>query len=299
VPAAGEIALEGEFINAAVHPCTISNGVNWIAFPMSQSKSVSEAFAGFPANGDVVKGNRSGQATWNSAAQRWIGQLQILEPGQGYIYQSSVAENRVLSFAQFDYVDLGLPSGLLWATCNVGANAPEEYGDYFAWGETQPKSVYNWGTYQYCNGNYNKLTKYCNKSNFGYNGFTDNLTTLLPEDDAATANWGSGWRMPTNEEWQELLDNTINTWIIRNGVIGRLFTAANGNSLFLPAAGDRFEEVLSQVGECGIYWSSSLNTNYPAEASYFYFSSGNLHEMSSDSRYCGITVRAVRVGSQN
>ena len=77
-----------------------------------------------------------------------------------------------------DYVDLGLPSGLLWATCNVGANAPEEYGDYFAWGETQPKDIYNWSTYQYCMGSDNTLTKYCTRSDYGYNGFTDNLTHL-------------------------------------------------------------------------------------------------------------------------
>ena len=120
-----------------------------------------------------------------------------------------------LSFTTADdyvYVDLGLPSGLLWATCNVGADNPEDYGDYFAWGETQPKDTYNWSTYQYCNGSYNTLTKYCSNSSFGYNGFTDDLTTLLPEDDAATANWGSHWRMPTEEEWQELYRNTTNTW---------------------------------------------------------------------------------------
>ena len=86
------------------------------------------------------------------------------------------------------YVDLGLPSGTLWATCNVGADTPEGYGDYFAWGETQPKDVYNWSNYQYCNGSHDQLTKYCNNSSYGYNGFTDNLTTLQPGDDAATAN---------------------------------------------------------------------------------------------------------------
>lgn len=108
-----------------------------------------------------------------------------------------------------DYVDLGLPSGLLWATCNVGADNPEDYGDYFAWAETEPKSVYNWSTYKYCDGGYYyKLTKYCTRSDFGNNGFTDNLTVLLPEDDAATANWGNGWRMPTENEWRELIDNT-------------------------------------------------------------------------------------------
>lgn len=78
------------------------------------------------------------------------------------------------------YVDLGLPSGTLWATCNVGADTPEGYGDYFAWGETQPKTTYNWSTYRYCNGDYVKLTKYCGNSSYGYNGFTDDLTVLQP-----------------------------------------------------------------------------------------------------------------------
>ena len=97
------------------------------------------------------------------------------------------------------YVDLGLPSGLLWATCNLGANNPEDYGDYFAWGETQPKDDFSWTNYQYCMGSFNTLTKYCNNPDIGYNGFIDDLTTLLPEDDAATANWGDEWRMPPKE----------------------------------------------------------------------------------------------------
>ena len=183
-----------------------------------------------------------------------------------------------LSFTTTDdehvYVDLGLPSGLLWATCNVGADNPEDYGDYFAWGETQPKDTYNWSTYQYCNGSYNTLTKYCNNYDYGYNGFTDNLTTLLPEDDAATANWGSDWRMPTKEEWQELYSNTTQTWTTQNGVNGRLFTASNGNSLFLPAAGYRWDGELGSAGSYGIYWSSSLYTDGPDLAVVLYFNSG-------------------------
>ena len=113
------------------------------------------------------------------------------------------------------YVDLGLPSGTLWATCNVGAETPEGYGDYYAWGETEPKTTYNWSTYQYANGTSLddlQLTKYCSQFFFGYDGFTDNLTTLLPEDDAATVNWGAGWCMPTADQWGELLDNTSIAW---------------------------------------------------------------------------------------
>ncbi|MBR3492772.1 MAG: leucine-rich repeat protein [Bacteroidales bacterium] len=197
-----------------------------------------------------------------------------------------------------DYVDLGLPSGLLWATCNVGADSPEDYGDYFAWGETTPKDVYNWDTYQYCMGSSSTLTKYCNNSSYGYEGFTDDLTTLLPEDDAATANWGSGWRMPTDEEWQELYNNTTVTWTTQNGVSGRLFTAANGNSLFLPAAGYRYDSSLQYAGSRGDYWSSSLYAGSPYRAWYFYFGSGDCN-VSSGYRGYGRGVRPVRSASQN
>lgn len=162
-----------------------------------------------------------------------------------------------------DYVDLGLPSGTLWATCNVGAATPEGYGDYFAWGETQPKTTYNWSTYKYANGNYDQLTKYCNWFDYGYNGFTDDLTVLQPGDDAATANWGSGWCMPTREQWVELYQNTANIWTTQNGVNGRLFTASNGNSLFLPAAGARWDDELNHVGSLGLFCSSSLYSDYP------------------------------------
>ena len=192
-----------------------------------------------------------------------------------------------------DYVDLGLPSGTLWATCNVGADAPEGYGSYFAWGETQTKATYSLSTYQYCNGSYNTLTKYCNNSNYGYNGFTDNLTTLLPEDDAATANWGSGWRMPTKDEWLELYQNTTHTWTARNGINGCLFTASNGNNLFLPAAGCRFGNNTNLVGSYGYYWSSSLYTDEPSSAWDFYFNSGN-YRVYSNYRNNGQSVRAVR-----
>ena len=203
-----------------------------------------------------------------------------------------------IDYTDHDYVDLGLPNGTLWATCNVGATAPEGYGDYFAWGETNPKAYYDWGTYQYCNGNDNynpQLTKYCSDESFGYNGFTDDLTTLLPEDDAATAHWGTDWRMPTGEEWQELVDNTTITWTTQNGVNGMLFTAMNGNSLFLPDAGVRFEGNLNGGGCC--YWSSSLFDN-PTRA-ICGFSEGDSYYIEWARRFLGYTVRAVRSTSQS
>ena len=172
--------------------------------------------------------------------------------------------------AEHDYVDLGLPSGTLWATMNVGANSPEEYGDYFAWGETTPKSVYNWSTYKWCNGSNDTMTKYCTNSSYGYNGFVDNKTELDPEDDAAYVNWGSQWRMPSREQFQELINNCTSEWTTRNGVNGRLFTSKhNGASLFLPADGSREGNELSYAGSAGGYWSRTLchvQYSYFAEA---------------------------------
>ncbi|MBO6025590.1 MAG: hypothetical protein J6P83_12170 [Bacteroidales bacterium] len=212
---------------------------------------------------------------------------------QGTAYGSEVSFTTNGGGGGHTYVDLGLPSGLLWATCNLGAETPEDYGDYFAWGETQPKSDYSWGTYQYCMGSNNTLTKYCNNASYGYNGFTDNLTTLQPSDDAATANWGSDWRMPTKEEWQELYQNTTHTWTTQNGVYGRLFTASNGNSLFLPAAGSRHGASLDDAGTGGYFWSSSLLTENPGSAWYLGFGSGYCFMHNYDRDY-GRSVRPVR-----
>ena len=223
------------------------------------------------------------------------------EEGTGYGEEVSFTTLNDGGGDTHEYVDLGLPSGLLWATCNVGANAPEDYGDYFAWGEATPKDTYNWNTYQYCNGSYNTLTKYCHKANYGYNGFTDNLTTLLPEDDAATANWGSDWRMPTYEEWAELLANTTDTWTQQNGVYGRLFIASNGNSLFLPATGYYEGSSLYGAPSYGFYWSSSLCTGRlsPNNAWVFYVESSYPGMEYIYGRNCGRSVRPVRSASQN
>lgn len=196
------------------------------------------------------------------------------------------------------YVDLDLPSGLLWATCNIGANAPEDYGDYFAWGETKTKDTYNWSTYKWCKGDYDQLTKYCNNSSYGYNGFTDKLSTLKFRDDAARANWGGDWRMPTIEEWGELMNYTTWVWTMQNGVYGKKITASNGNSLFLPAAGCCGDDSLNFDGTSGRYWSSSLISGYPDSARILLFGSGYGY-WSLYSRYFGLSVRAVLATSKN
>lgn len=163
------------------------------------------------------------------------------------------------SFQGHDYIDLGLPSGTLWATCNIGASKPEDYGDYFAWGETQPKSNYDWSTYKWCNGSESTMTKYCTDSNYGT---VDNRTELERADDAATVRWGAGWQMPSHDQFEELINNsyTITTWTNLNDVDGgvKITSRSNGKSIFLIAAGYR-NDGLQHAGFDGRYWSRSLS----------------------------------------
>ena len=187
-----------------------------------------------------------------------------------------------------EWVDLGL--SVKWATCNVGATKPEEYGNYFAWGETETKTTYNWSTYKWCNGSAETQTKYCTNSDYGT---VDNKTVLDLEDDAARANWGGAWRMPTDAEWTELRENCTWTWTIKNGVNGyEVKSEANGNSIFLPAAGYRVDDVLGSAGSYGNYWSSSLSTGYPDYACGVYFGSVFVDRYGS-SRFYGRSVRPV------
>ena len=202
-----------------------------------------------------------------------------------------MAGSQIHAQEEHQYVDLGLPSGTLWATCNVGATTPEGYGDYFAWGETAPKdNVYNDKTYQLYN-NF-RLTKYCSTS--GFKGLKDNLTQLQSVDDAATINWGDGWRIPTKAQWEELLQNTTQEWTELNGVNGCLFTAGNGNSVFLPAASRIVEiSVPGGLGLEGVYWTSSRHTDYDTNAWYYAMSKYN-KGMDFDKRYWGCSIRPVR-----
>ena len=206
------------------------------------------------------------------------------------------------------YVDLDLPSGTLWATCNVGANKPEDFGEFYAWGDTMFRYIaYEWRTYFYCNSDDGKLTKYCYDGAYGSDGYTDDLTILEPIDDVATAKWGCDWSTPSIAQWQELFDNTTNTRTSLNGVCGRRFTAKNGEEIFLPAAGGVISHpaeggvIISEIGdECvtASYWSSSLSTEYhPSYANFMFFDSKECYVGASNTmcpRCEGLSIRPVR-----
>jgi len=190
-----------------------------------------------------------------------------------------------------EYVDLGL--SVKWATCNVGAAKPEEYGDYYAWGETETKSNYDWSTYKYCNGSEDTLTKYCADSEYGT---VDNKTVLEPDDDVAHVKLGGNWRMPTDAEWTELRKNCTWTWTTVKGVKGRLVTSNKkgytDKSIFLPAAGCRDTMELYSIGSYGDYWSSS---HHPSRSNYawdVYFYS-DIVNRSIFYRCSGLSVRPV------
>ena len=218
----------------------------------------------------------------------------------GSSVQFTIADVDSISFTVpatgHEWVDLGL--SVKWATCNVGATKPEEYGDYFAWGETEPQTTYDWNTYKWATATWDAtdefwdlatLTKYNTDSGYGT---VDNKTVLELADDAARANWGGKWRMPTDAEWTELLENCTWTWTTKNSVKGyEVKSKTNGNSIFLPAAGSRGDGDLLDAGY-GNYWSSSLGAGSPDGAWGVYFGSGNVFG-GDGGRYYGQSVRAV------
>ncbi|MBR5030703.1 MAG: hypothetical protein IKX63_06335 [Muribaculaceae bacterium] len=220
------------------------------------------------------------------------------------------------------YVDLGLPSGTLWATCNVGANSPEEYGDYFAWGETEPKEKYDPVNYKWGNG-IEVVTKYVNNYsatcrggqhiNNRYEGYVDNKLELDPEDDAAYVNWGPQWRMPSKAQQDELVEMCTWIWTLVNSVEGYLVTGPNGHAIFFPAAGMKLGDMTVDTGlhtmhPFGYYSSRTLSSQEPfcihiicfkeaavIESGTHYVRERGVNVINNGTRYEGYTVRAVRV----
>ena len=190
-----------------------------------------------------------------------------------------------------EYVDLGLPSGAKWATMNVGANSETDYGLYFAWGETQgyadvSTKAFSWSDYDLTEDSGSTMSKY---------NATDGKTVLDIEDDAVAANWGGSWHMPTEAQFQELLNtaNCTNAWTTVDGVNGRLFTSVtNGNTLFIPAAGYAGDGSVDDVGNGGYVWSSSLNSSGVESGSVLGFDSSDVSVYGSY-RYYGQSVRGV------
>lgn len=214
----------------------------------------------------------------------------------------------ILKAANTDYqlIDLGLPSGTLWMDRNVGASSPEDAGLYFVWGETKGYTAdevgrakdFTWSDYKYNNGESNKLTKYCKNYHYSNDGYTDYLTALETIDNAACQYTSGKCKTPTKEQLQELINETISTWITQNGVNGRLFTSkTNGNSIFVPAVGYGNNGSMNNIGSNGVLWSSSLyggSTNYAwslnfgSDDCYLYF----------NYRYYGLSVRGVADSSK-
>ena len=194
------------------------------------------------------------------------------------------------------YVNLGLPTGTLWATCNVGASNPEDSGNYFAWGETEPydengKTTFTWETYKWCKGSNTTITKYCTKSDYGYEGFIDNKTELDLDDDAAYVNCGPAWRMPSKEQLNELRTKCTWTWTVKNNVNGYEVKGQNGNSIFLPVTG-YYQSSLDDTGQ-GFYRSRTLYEDQPSRTWYLSFNS--VSSMTDGyGRTRGLPVRPVR-----
>ena len=195
------------------------------------------------------------------------------------------------SSSDYPYVDLGL--SVKWAPCNLGATKPEEYGDYYSWGETVTKTDYSWNTYKFrtIGDNYGnvKFFKYNTDSSLGR---IDNKTVLEPEDDVAHLKLGGSWRIPTDAEWTELRECCNWTWTSTNGVNGYKVTGPNGNSIFLSAAGCRYDTDIYDAGSNGYYWSSSLYADSPRDAWYVDIRSGYVNRYNGRRCY-GRSVRPV------
>ena len=211
--------------------------------------------------------------------------------GGGVAYSASVSasllQNNNYTSNGHEYVDLGLPSGTLWATCNIGALSPYDNGDYYAWGETSPKNSYSWSNYKYCDGSATSLNKYCTRSSYGK---VDNKKQLDLEDDVASVIWGRKWRMPSSDQITELIDNTTRTYEYINGVyMSKCTSNINSKVIYFPVAGYMNGSTLTNKGTYGYYWGRTLNVDNDSQAYGQYIKTTTYKK----ERYYGKTVRPV------
>lgn len=199
----------------------------------------------------------------------------------------SVVSGGTIVINGHEAVDLGL--SVKWATCNVGASSPEEYGGYYAWGETVEKEDYSWNSYKWSNGSSTSMNKYCAYSSYGK---IDDKTVLELEDDVANAKWGDSWRMPTREEMSDLLTKCTWEWTTYNGVEGRLVTGPNGNSIFLPYTGYRKGKY--REDDVCYYWTASLSLyENTCDTAFAFDFEDDYKGWENTSRFYGYPIRPV------
>jgi len=244
------------------------------------------------------------QLKWTSSDEKVAtvtdGKVRALKTGSATITASlpdgsvkATCSVTVKAWTDSEVVDLGL--SVKWATVNLGTSSPEGIGDYFAWGETEPKTTYNWSTYKWCNGSSSTLTKYNTSSSYGT---VDNKTLLETEDDAAAVLLGGNWRMPTQQEFNELnnSNNCTWTWTTQNGVKGYKVTSKKtgftDKSIFLPAGGYQNESTLNSASSYGYFWTSTLYSDSPSHAWGSYLNSSG-HGGTTSNRYMGYSIRPV------
>ncbi len=319
-----ELTVTGEALEVTDYSATLTGYAN-LSFELGDAEMgiMYDKVKSFEAAKKVVATGLDGNNKFTVTATG-------LEPSTTYYFKSYVQNGRAVKYGavkSFTTKESTIPAGavdlgivmtrtdgttykLYWAESNLSDKGlcvnPEDYGDYYAWGETESyyssqspltwkngKSAgYDWPSYKWCNGSSSTLTKYNTDSSYGT---VDFKTVLDQEDDVASVKLGGMWRMPTDAEWTELRTKCTWTWMTNyngTGVSGRIVTAPNGNSIFLPAAGSRSGTYRYNAGSYGLYWSSSLHTVNPSDAWYVYFSSGNVLRH-LDYRYCGLSVRPV------
>lgn len=224
----------------------------------------------------------------------------MLENGE--IIEYAVDDVKEISFSVDDncitdgvheWVDLGLTSGTLWATYNVGASTPDGYGYYYAWGEIDKKNSYYWPTYKFSNSDGTSFTKYNTVGSFGR---VDNLTELTADDDVALHEWGKEWAIPTASQIKELMDECNWEWTYYDGSMGYLVRSKkNDRYIFLPAAGNVYEKQISYTNMDGHYWTKSLSTEWAPQCALILNFNSRRYEITDSSRFMGGSVRPVKM----